>query len=151
MKAKTAYEVWCVVFCGGMAVLFGFTLIRKLHLHVSSESWIRTTATVVAIGERPKSATVHYKFVSHGVEYTGDRLSFFSASSIQDKAIVNKRYRVGHDVDVFFNPEDPNQSVIERRRPRFVHLWIYVTVVGVSITMASFFLYRLRARAPNGR
>ena len=61
------------------------------------------------------AARIEYEFELGGTSYTGDRHSFFSfgtSSSEHANAIV-RRYPVGKRVTVYYDPGEPQQSVLE--------------------------------------
>jgi hypothetical protein len=60
-------------------------------------------------------AKIEYEFELGGTSYTGDRHSFFSfgTSSSEHASEVVRRYPVGKRVTVYYDPGEPEQSVLE--------------------------------------
>lgn len=108
-----------------VGVGFGY---REVNQCRRVQTWIGVPAKIVSC--RLKSHTSHGKHGSHttwspdvrftysvgGVDYTGDKLSNISVSSSDRRAQQAKadRYRPGTKVTVYYNPENPSESVIER-------------------------------------
>jgi len=61
-----------------------------------------------------RSLTVRYEFDVAGARYSGDRIGFvgYSPSSV---ARLRTMYRTGNAVTVWYDPADPNESVLQRR------------------------------------
>ncbi len=61
------------------------------------------------------AANIEYEFELGGTSYTGDRHSFFSfgTSSSEHASEVVRRYPVGKRVTVYYDPGEPEQSVLE--------------------------------------
>lgn len=61
---------------------------------------------------------VEYVFSVGGVEYTGKRIGVGDiAPGSPEVDAVLERYRVGKQVPVFYNPNDPEEAVLERTAP----------------------------------
>ena len=118
-----------VVVAGGFAasLYFGWPVLRAWR----GRGWQRTQGTVTAADfEHPGSAgvtgsryrlSVTYRYTVDGVERTGNRASFFQKDithrlqSLSDEA--RRRYGKGKSVDVWHDPSDPAQSVLDPRIP----------------------------------
>ena len=51
-----------------------------------------------------------------GVEYESDRVHFGGGSSSQQVATdMVFKYRIGHDVSVYYDPDDPSIAVLDRK------------------------------------
>ena len=92
-------------------------------LHDRLVAWQQTAGTVLSCeikAHHGKSTTyspyVTYRYSVNGREYENDELSK-SNMSISDRAAVVRhvaRYRSGAEVQVFYNPDDPAESFLER-------------------------------------
>jgi hypothetical protein len=84
---------------------------------------------------------IEYVYSVGGVEYTGHRISIgdVAAGSPQAEAALD-RYRVGRTGPVFFNPENPEDAILERdppARPAVVYgVAAAVMLVGLAVVVA---------------
>ncbi len=119
---KICYGLGLVV-----AMVMGWLQIQEID---DSRTWPSVPGTIVASGiststdtnrGRPGShATeydvgLRYDYVVDGMPYTGNRIairgtSYSSPSSAQREL---QRYPVGQTVNVYYNPQDPEQSVLK--------------------------------------
>jgi hypothetical protein len=92
-------------------------------LHERLVAWQQTAGTVLSCeikAHHGKSTTyspyVTYRYSVNGREYENDELSKFSTSYSSHAAVVRhaERYRPGADVQIFYNPDDPAESFLER-------------------------------------
>lgn len=132
MTIHRAYNLWGILFCGVMATSFGFALLYSVYSHIQSNGWQQSKATVIGIENRPKSAELRYTYNVDGKDFTGDKFAFLSEGTIFDKMLINDRYHVGDQIEVYVNTSNPNQSVVERRSLRFTYLWKHLLIVGFS-------------------
>jgi hypothetical protein len=62
------------------------------------------------------SAEIKYAYEVDGVGYESDRVHFGGGSSSQQAASdMVFKYRIGHDVSVYYDPDDPSISVLDRK------------------------------------
>ncbi|HVF72946.1 MAG TPA: DUF3592 domain-containing protein [Chthoniobacterales bacterium] len=105
--------------------LFLFLGLRSLSAARASQLWPSTpgkitSSQLMAGGTRSKpwyKPQVTYTFAVNGQAYTGENVFFGNArsnSSGKPQAVVD-RYREGAEVEVFYNPHQPQQAVLERR------------------------------------
>ena len=62
-------------------------------------------------------------------------------TTLFDKMLINDRYHVGDQIEVYVNPGNPKQSVVERRSLSFTYLWKQLLIVGFSGFVAIRFWY----------
>ena len=140
---------------GVLALLGGgflFLGMRSLNAARASRLWPSTSGKVtssqlMAGGTRSRpwyKAQVAYMFSVNGQSYTSEKLFFGdsrSNSSGKQQALVD-RYREGADVEVFYNPQQPAQAVLERRTgatntiylilgPGLLILALFVVIMGL--------------------
>ena len=107
---------------GGGLLFIG---IRAKRTAAASRAWPSAQGTIassqlLAVG-RGKSrwykAQVTYTFAANGHAYTGERVMFGDArsSSMAKEQRVVDRYQQGAPVEVFYNPQQPQEAVLERR------------------------------------
>ncbi len=72
-------------------------------------------------------ADVRYKFVVAGVEYRNDAISLgqYGSSSASHAVQEAHRYPVGRKVMVYYNPDNPYDSVLEHKTP-----WGFIGIFG---------------------
>lgn len=124
-----------------ISLIFGFILIfpiyglvTAMYGHINSLSWIKHEAIIKRIINKQESATVFYSYTYHGSSYTGDKLAYLSDGSKFDKEYITKNFRERQNINIFINPNLPEQSVILKREFKFEYIFIYlIVIVGVSI------------------
>jgi len=130
--------------------------IGKIELSGVKENW----STGSGISKRMYSANIKYRFIANKAEYVGDRVDFGSAGSMgrsvdADARALVSRYPPGEEVRVYYNPENPQEAVLE---PGFAtRSWMYALggLVFLSVGLACFFylpkLFRRRSGFLNNR
>lgn len=111
--------------------------VRLLTRARATRSWARCTGTIVGAvpgayfeaGPRgtpwPRAlARIRYHYSVHGRPYEGSRVSLsgpppdsWGSSSVYTAAL-SKRYHVGAEVGVWYNPNNPTQAVLETEAKR---------------------------------
>lgn len=132
MTINRSYNLWGVLFFGVIAVIGGFLLLHSIYYSIRSNGWQQTKATVIGIENHPKSAELRYTYNVEGREFTGDTFAFISEGTLFDKRLINDRYSVGDQIEVYVNPSNPNQSVVEQRSLYFTYIWKNLLIVGFS-------------------
>jgi len=108
---------------------FGYRLVRKAR---ASSKWPSTQGTIESSTvdvererERDSDGDIHYetKFTPNivyqyqvdGMDFAGDQISFGgTSSSSQSRAYrITNQYPEGAEVTVYFDPEDPQESVLQ--------------------------------------
>lgn len=98
----------------------------------------RSAATDTSRGQIRFKARISYTYSFNGVNYTGTVASLGGeVSSTSDRAVQRwvKRYRDGQAVDVYVNPANPSESVLE---PRAKGIWVVWAIVAVLWALAAF-------------
>jgi hypothetical protein len=116
--------------CGVFAVIFAVWCYGANVLYqkaVKSESWRKTTGVVTEWEMRVIKASrgsgeevfyCRYRYQAEGREYVGDTIRI----SPHDNKVrhhseygnhLNERYRVGANCDVWYNPDDPAEAILE--------------------------------------
>jgi len=133
----------------GLVVLrIGFVLRGQV---AASRRWFRTAGRIVSSGHeevrlasrgrthRAFRPQVVYRYEAGGQIYAGERVAFgatvvsTAASWLGDTAA---RYPEGAEVEVFYNPLEPSDAVLERRA---AGLWLVWLVAGLLIAGATSF------------
>lgn len=98
----------------------------------------RSAATDTSRGQIRFKARISYTYSFNGVNYTGTVASLGGeVSSTSDRAVQRwvKRYRDGQSVDVYVNPANPSESVLE---PRAKGIWVVWSIAAVMWALAAF-------------
>ncbi len=68
----------------------------------------------------------------NGKEYIGDRVRFGSNETHdpEDAAYLKNKYNVDSIVDVYYNPKEPSESVLEPLRNTALGSLVLITVAG---------------------
>lgn len=116
--------IFGLIFAGvGLAMLKPLT-IDPLMTTRDAQNWISVPAIVVS--SKVKSSTdddgttysvyIAYQFEIEGKEYYGDRYNLMSVSSsgYQSKADIVSQYPEGREFNVYVDPDNPEESVINR-------------------------------------
>lgn len=163
-------SVWFYVFLVvgfGVALLFGLFGVKIFlsYQHTKqkladSQFWPEGEAKVVAaeveriVRRDEESSTttflplVAYTYNVEGLEYHGDQIGFgkFEFSSAKKANAIVNHYPVGESVNVFFNPLDPQEAVLERTiyRPSsyLISGVIFILVMLIMIAMLIFWVIR---------
>jgi len=61
---------------------------------------------------------VRYAFAANGRSFVGERISFGDDTGGANTQATLARYPVGREVTVYFDPDDPGDSVLEREAPK---------------------------------
>jgi hypothetical protein len=147
-----------VVILAGLA-LFAALLALVFHRQVwASQSWhtadgrilvadIEAYRTWVSSSDASPSGwrtrfrpSIVYTFEVNGQQYVSDRVSFggqigWSAASFVSGRVA--KYPVDSPVTVYYNPQNPAESVLERRASGIVVLWIVAATLVVGAVALS--------------
>ena len=91
-----------------------------------------------------KVPLVEYEFTVGFHRYRGKRVSLAEVIAGPDAVGTVARYPVGASVPVYYDPADPNKSVVDRDLPSFFRgVWVFVGVLTAAI-LAGGWYYLLR-------
>ena len=123
---KITQYIGMVIFAGIFAVIgVGVLLwgIRDSRSAIKSVQWPYVTGQIITsyISESSDDdgttygADIHYTYVVNDREYTGTRVSHgdISTSDSRDAGKIVARYPAEKNVKVYYDPSDPQQSVLE--------------------------------------
>ncbi len=113
-----------------IGVLIVGTVIKMREVK-AAQTWQTASAKITRSEIRSKKApdttrrgqktinypAVTYEYIVKGRRYTGDRISLAESIPESDIEPTLERYPVGAEVTVYYNPNNPNQSVLERDLP----------------------------------
>ena len=94
-------------------------------------SWPSVAATIVSSGMEPDNdgtpwAKIRFAYRIDGVAYESSNLGYFFRWAYADRALVAK-YPAGSRVTVYYDPEAPERSVLERQPSS---LWLVLAGSG---------------------
>ena len=141
--------LWIVNICAGIGVIFIFHFIYIFILSKRNKKWKITEGEIISSKTQESyfdegvmyKAFIQYKYVIREKEYFSNRIFYgdyigknFSKSV---KTLVNK-YVKGGKILVYYNPQHPNQSVLETG----VHTVIYRELfAGILFLFLSIILF----------
>lgn len=95
-------------------------------------------------GKELKVPLVEYEFSVGFHKYRGKRVSLAEIIAGPDAVGTVARYPVGASVPVYYDPADPNKSVVDRDLPSFFRgIWVFVGVL-TAVILAGGWYYLLR-------
>ena len=102
--------VAALVFMGAAFFVLG---IKDHRLGKESVSWpsVQGTLTSESLSNRKKRAKIFYQYEVNKVIYKNYRVNFQDDRA--SKKRIRDRYNPGDKLTVFYNPDDPEQSVLE--------------------------------------
>lgn len=123
--------------------------LRSKRLANASQSWQGTQAQVIASDIKKSTsndsdygqstsyeAIIHYRYSVLGKDYTGERVSFGVKNSSEKLARETvARYPINTSVTVFYNPDKPEQAVLERASSSG---WLQI-VIGIALFVAGIY------------
>ena len=127
---------------------FGYMIWNRQRQVSASQSWPTAVGTVLSASvelRRSRSGrsgyslshypVVVYDYEVRGQRYQGNRIGFSEigagwAGPAQQKIA---RYPVGGAAQVYYNPQNPMEAVLERSAPGNPFLWIIVIILAASL------------------
>lgn len=74
-----------------------------------AKQWKKTPGVITRLVENDKSADLAYEYQFLGSVFQGDNLAFLQRGSIVEKSHALSEYEVGMPVEVFVNPDSPEE------------------------------------------
>lgn len=137
--------VGLVMFCVG---------VKEVWESNASKAWPATQGKVLSSFVRsPRGGSkalytpiVQYEFAVGGAKFASQRVSFgsYQSSRSSDAGTVVARYPVGAEVTVYFNANDPADSVLE---PGTEMTNLLLPLLGLVFASAGFWLFRTEQKA----
>lgn len=136
-----------MLFSGTVALLFGIYILQ-LPMAAASLSWPTVEGSILSsevyeqcCGEYSEGwfPKVSYRYSVAGKEYISDKVEFVSMGDGNTSYFalqVIRRYPVGKQVKVYYNPLDPDVAVLEPGIPDnhyFFHLILTVTTLAALV------------------
>ena len=120
--------LFCFVVCFILVIISTTQYLSSLR----AENWPSVTGTVVSSeikrggGKHPYSKFyILYRYTIQGRTYTSDRFSYgLNPRSVPngDFNVTQTTYKPGQNVDVFYNPTDPSEAVLQTRVNKYSFL-----------------------------
>jgi hypothetical protein len=120
--------------------------LNEAYMGWTSNSWPSAPATIVSSEvlqtSQPRSTgaawvpDIAYTFVANGREYTGTGIRFGSMESTDREWIehqVNERFKVGRELVVFYNPDNPSIAVVEKGFDSFLFAYVLLGLVFAGV------------------
>jgi len=98
--------------------VIGWTL-KELYFAIVSENWPSTkgkiTYSQVEVMSRKHAPKVIYEYTVNGQNCSNSKISFSQLRVFPKTAqIIVSQYQIGEEVDVYYSPQHPKYSVLER-------------------------------------
>ena len=141
--------IWIVNICAGIGIILIVHFVYLFILSKRSKNW-KTTEGVV-IGSKMREildegssyyTDIQYRYVIEEEEYCSNRV--FYGNNIgknlpfSSKALVNK-YVKGKKVIVYYNPRNPNESVLETGVHAVVYRALFTGILFLLLSVIMFF------------
>ncbi|RLE23705.1 MAG: hypothetical protein DRJ08_02130 [Acidobacteria bacterium] len=155
-NSKTGLFLGALIF-GGLGIFLLFSSIQNLKMVHASKSWPHVQGAVVSSnvvrvlkstdkkGKRHYSykGDVRYNYRVEGQEYLSGRISFgdYSTNTPAHAQEVVAEYPVGKKVQVYFDPDAPMHSVLERKAGFTSFLYVGLGLLFALGGLALLFLF----------
>jgi len=162
--ASSAIFKWLTVICGVLLLTTLAFLLPASLRYDRSTSWPTTPGVVSATGLKlylekshiaPSfSPVVCYTYTANGIQRVGTRIDFSDTvlAFPQDQAMVwlGDHYPVGKTLTVYYNPSNPDTSVLVPGAKDLVFIALWASVVLAACCFGALAMY-FRARRKQGR
>jgi hypothetical protein len=151
MQSTNSMFAFVTVLIGAIGVVMlvaGFLMARTPG---KSHGWSTTTGQILAstINYRRRSGGGHipyplvmYAYQVEGKPYQSQRIYFGGAVGGSAMTGVVKKYPVGAQVPVYYNPQDPADAVLERSIPMAKFLGL-IGIILIATAAATYFMPKL--------
>lgn len=153
--------------CLIMAVLFASVFvvagISKFRETYRARNWTATVGRVTeskvrSVRDRANETQAYesmplvvYEYYVDGTKYRGTKINFADKITGEDVAPTLEKYPFGKTVQVYYNPANPNQAVLEHDFPKWLYaglVAIILAILGLGLGMP--FLFDFASRAVEG-
>jgi len=142
----------CLIFFG-----IGISMLINLTQHYGklkqSKNWLSTNGKIISSDLDAHISTdddgyqtttylakVNFTYEVSGRTYKSDRVNFdygMRTSNVRKPQSVVEQYPSGSDVTVYYDPEDPQQSVLEKRvNGAFTTIMVSAVFIGIGVIVA---------------
>ncbi|MCF7849655.1 MAG: DUF3592 domain-containing protein [Kiritimatiellales bacterium] len=158
-KEKKRSAKWFLIPFGAVFVLVGLIALKPLFITPlqkthNAKTWDSVPATVVSSKVKSHSdddgttysVYIAYRYEIDGEEFLGDRYTFMGGSSRgrDSKAGIVRRYPTGRKFNVYVNPVNPFESVIQREFTPMMWLglipliFVIAGIAGIAVMIGGF-------------
>lgn len=139
----------CILICGFIGLLFTIHFIYLVCKSKASENWVETKATIIksnldaleyvgGSAARSYKPNIAYKYYVMNNEYVSKRIFYGSLirtnTSKSSKETIHK-YKKGDNISIYYNPNNPSQSVIERGINPIVYRSLLVVLISLIVIL----------------
>lgn len=140
-----------MILMGGIGVVLlvaGFLIARAPG---KSNDWLTATGQILAStinyrrdshGSRTAYPLVMYVYQVDGKQYQSQRIYFGGEIGGSAMTGVIKKYPVGAEVPVYYNPQNPADAVLERSMPMAKMLG-FIGVIMIAVAAATYFMPKM--------
>jgi len=156
-RAYTKKQIFILpLFFGIVLIVFGS---RFIYLAQATQNWPQTKAVISRIKlidsisstskQKTTDISVFYHYQVKGQNYQSNTYNYGNGTTVNSRLknrtaahqwLQQSPYQKGHEIQVFYNPNNPEQAVIKTG----ANLWTFVPLfIGLGISVLfSFFLWR---------
>jgi len=146
-----------IFFIAGMTAAY-FTFFKPVYNLISASSWEPVQAKVISSRVKSHSDSdgttysieILYEYKINGQTYRNDSYNFmnFSSSGYKSKRQITRQYPKGKKITIYFDPDNPHSSVINRNFTAGYLLGLLSFIfVGVGATGLYFGLFRRKHKS----
>ncbi|QVL31675.1 DUF3592 domain-containing protein [Telmatocola sphagniphila] len=148
---RSLYLFWLVFgFLLISPAIFGAIRVIGIFQQLRTESYVQTNGTIVSNelkelenveGDNTHELIVKYDYLVDGFNYSGVRIRYPNLGSTFSDHWPRRwarEFKLGANVPVYYNPENPEQSVLHRAvlSIDFAELWFFVAFYPLILTRA---------------
>jgi hypothetical protein len=142
-------EVFACLWIGGLSAFFMFKVLIMYFSFLAkgkrSKKWLKTNGIVIKSEIEivmngdvlDSNFSIIYEFYHNDMKYCCDKIFFKTFDD--DYKNYKKKYPLNKIVNVYFNPENPTDAVLEPGIPQKVHLLLFIALLPLSGIIVSGF------------
>jgi hypothetical protein len=114
------------------------------------KNWATTTGTIITSeivykkfggrGSKIAHPIIHYLYHVQGKQYQGETIAPGPVIAGTGSERLIQKFPAGSTVEVYYNPQDPSQAVIERIASNRSALWVALILMNLFLCVGSFFV-----------
>ena len=120
-----------------------FSLATRIANNNASYDWDTVEAVVTNLTFLDKSVEIEYTYYVNGKEYIGNKISFLSTGTIEDRDLVKREASMGDTITVYVDPDDSTRSVFVRKSFELGYIKLDLLLISFCVTAMYVFGRRL--------
>lgn len=127
-----------------LAAYFGCITLLGIVRNHTARQWTRSNGRILGIEDNERSASVVYSYVYNNRTFRGSSVAFLCRPAILEREYILSNYRTNMVVQVYLNPVDPQESVLEVREFNFGYIRNNLFIILVLAIFATLNLVGVR-------